>query len=104
MPALAEIVLPVVLWFVAGLAVLFDFIFGWLPEDFFIEYIEGFRTIAAANLQAFQWLNWFVDMPFAVAVFGFAVAAMAAATAFKVMMYLGSVVKDAVQTLEIVKI
>ena len=88
MDAVYNMIITVITWLVDFVMNLFNVIFFWLPDDFIIGYIDNLHTIVSANLLALKWLNWFIDVPFFVTVFGLAVTALLAWTAFQIFNYI----------------
>lgn len=88
MDVVFNVFLIAVNWVVSALGTLFDLIFFWLPDDFISPLISDLEFVVRSNVTAIKWLNWFVDVPFFVAVFGLAVSALLVWTAFRIFDYL----------------
>ena len=84
----------------SALGGVFDLLFFWLPSDFLLPKINGLQTVVNANAQAIAWLNWFVDIPFFVTVFGLAVAAITLWAGFQIFNFLLKKAIDAIQVVE----
>jgi len=96
MDAALSVILTALNWIVESLSGLFDVLFFWLPGDFLASHINSIGAVVRANNQAIAWLNWFIDVPFFVLVFGLAVSAILLWTGFRITMWLAKKATDAV--------
>lgn len=74
-------------------------VFFWLPEDPFTSYFADLEAIAAANITAIRWLNWFVPVPQFAAVFSVVLACTLVWVAYMCLYHVMDWIKTIKQTI-----